>query len=196
MQNDESSPSSLASAFRDALVRTMRVAGEDEAGDPTGISQTELEERTGVSRKAIGGYCSGHGDGAKLETIERLAKGLGVPPAFLLMRREDWISLANAVITLMSISEGDGEEAAPHQVSIKESLTPIEAAEIGVVLAHALGTIPKRRWDPSADLAKAIRAAEKGVAHTAAAPPYQSLTTDQKYAAIALCAFAGTPKHT
>src|SRR5690606_8803632 len=93
MQNDESTPSPLASAFRDALVRTMRVAGEDEAGEPAGISRTELEERTGVSRKAIGGYCSGQGDGAKLETIERLAKGLGVPPAFLLMRREDWISL-------------------------------------------------------------------------------------------------------
>lgn len=195
MQNDESKAPRLSSAFRDALVRTMRVAGENEAGDPAGISQTELEERTGVSRKAIGEYCSGHGDGAKLETIERLAQGLGVPPAFLLMRREDWISLANAVITLMSIGKTSGEDAAPHQDSIKEGLTPIEAAAIGVALARALGTIPKRRGDSSPDLAVAIRAAETGVAHTAAAPPYQTLTTDQKYAAIALCAFAGTPKH-
>lgn len=195
MENDENGVSRLAATFRDALVRTMRVAGEDEAGDPAGISQTKLEERTGVSRKAIGEYCSGHGDGAKLETIERLAEGLGVPPAFLLMRREDWISLANAVITLMSISKANGEEGAPHQDSIKERLTPIGAAEIGVALARALGTIPKRRGSSSPDLENEIRAAELGVAHTAAAPPYQTLTTDQKYAAIALCAFAGTPKH-
>ena len=195
MQKDENSAPRLASAFQDALVRTMRVAGEDEAGDPAGISRTKLEERTGISRKAIGEYCSGHGDGAKLETIERLAKGLGVPPAFLLMRREDWISLANAVITLMSISKANGEDTAPHQDSIKERLTPIEAAEIGVALARALGTIPKRRGESSPELENAIRTAETSVAHTAAAPPYQTLTTDQKYAAIALCAFAGTPKH-
>ena len=195
MQNGEDGASRLALVFRDALVRTMRVAGEDESGDPAGISHTELAERTGVSRKAIGEYCSGHSDGAKLETIERLAKGLGVPPAFLLMRREDWISLSNAVITLMLISKANGEDTAPHQDSIKDGLTPIEAAQIGVALARALGTIPKRRGDPPPDLAKAIRIAEKGVANTAAAPPYQTLTTDQKYAAIALCAFAGTPKH-
>jgi len=99
------------------------------------------------------------------------------------------------VITLMLISKANGEDSAPHQDSIKDGLTPIEAAQIGVALARALGTIPKRRGDPPPDLAKAIRIAEKGVASTAAAPPYQTLTTDQKYAAIALCAFAGTPKH-
>ena len=195
MQNDEEGTSRLALVFRDVLVRTMRVAGEDDSGNPALINHTELEQRTGVSRKAIGEYCAGNGDSAKLETIERLAKGLGVPPAFLLMRREDWISLANAVTTLMSISKAEGSDAVPHRNSISESLTPIEAANIGVVLARALGTIPKRRGEPLPDLAKAIRAAEMGVAHTAAAPPYHTLTTDQKYAAIALCAFAGTPKH-
>lgn len=195
MQNDVDGTTRLALVFRDALVRTMRVAGEDESGNAAGISQTELEERTGVNRKAIGEYCSGKGDGVKLETIDRLAKGLGVPPAFLLMRREDWISLANAVTTLMAISKAKGEDPAPQKDSIKESLSPIEAAEIGIALARALGTIPKRRGETSPDLAKAIRAAENGVAHTAAAPPYHTLTTDQKYAAIALCAFAGTPKH-
>lgn len=195
MQNDGDSTSRLALVFREALIRIMRVAGEDDLGNPAGISQTELEERSGVNRKAIGEYCSGSGDGAKLETIERLAKGLGVPPAFLLMRREDWISLANAVTTLMAISKAKGEDSAPHKDSIKESLSPIEAAKIGVALARALGTIPKRRGELLPDLVKAIRAAEKGVALTAAAPPYHTLTTDQKYAAIALCAFAGPPKH-
>jgi transcriptional regulator with XRE-family HTH domain len=195
MQEEKKATTRLASVFRDTLVRTMRVAGEDVSGNPAAISQTDLEERTGVSRKVIGEYCSGNGDGAKLETIERLADGLGVPAAFLLMRREDWISLANAVTTLMAISCASGEDSAPHKQSIKDSLSPIEAAEIGVALARALGTIPKRRGDLLPELAKAIRAAEKGVAHTAAAPPYHTLTTDQKYAAIALCAFAGTPKH-
>ena len=44
--------------------------------------------------EGMGECCSGHGGGDSLETIERVAQGLGVPPACLLMRREDWISLA------------------------------------------------------------------------------------------------------
>lgn len=51
-----------------------------------GISQQELEEKSGVSRTTISKLENNDGASTTTETIKKLAKALDVPPRFFLER--------------------------------------------------------------------------------------------------------------
>lgn len=192
MQTASETPKILAKSFGEALLRVMRVAGESDEGNRDRLSHDQLAERADVSLTLIKRYLKGDADSAKIETIERLAKALGVPPAFLLMRREDWVAMANASIVLAQILQKDGQNEPDRKFGGRSSINPLEAASAGVEFARLVQALPRRRDFTPPDMAQAIRRAEDGVAHTSATPPFALLTPLQIYATLALCAVVGT----
>ena len=49
-----------------------------------GLTQTELARRSGVSLVTVNAMCRNRTDGVKLETLDRLARALGVEPGELI----------------------------------------------------------------------------------------------------------------
>ncbi|UJJ56838.1 MULTISPECIES: helix-turn-helix domain-containing protein [Rhodanobacter] len=192
MQTVSETPSSLATSFGEALLRVMRVAGESDEGHHDQLSRVQLAERADVSLTLIKRYLRGDAASAKLETIEKLAGALGVPPAFLLMRREDWVAVANASIVLAQILREDGQNEPDRKFGGRSSINPLEAATAGVEFARLVQALPRRRDFTPPEMAQAIRRSEDGVAHTCATPPLALLTPIQIYATLALCAVVGT----
>jgi len=90
----------LAANIRDAL----HVAGApDASGNPRPLRSVTLQQRTGIARstlRALKNCGEPAGPNPDLHTLSRLAEGLGIPLAFLVMRPEDWRTLAQAINNL------------------------------------------------------------------------------------------------
>lgn len=93
----------VSRCFVEALRRSMRVAAEDDDGALDALSQTQLAERAGMGRSTLAKYLGGRSDetpaNPDLDIICRLAEAVGVPPAILLMRPQDWASLGSGMLT-------------------------------------------------------------------------------------------------
>jgi transcriptional regulator with XRE-family HTH domain len=97
-------------AFRANLRRAVRYAGEDEVGDAKRITLDELASNTGIARSTVAKYLGGTAKtvdpNPDLQSICALAQTLSVPPAFLLMRPQDWLDLV-AASKQVAIALGD-----------------------------------------------------------------------------------------
>lgn len=81
-------------------IRTQRL---NEAFNASGLTQTELCERTGLTKGAISSYLSGRYF-PKQKTIERLAKALNVLPEYLMgWAEEDGITVSSEDLIDFSI---------------------------------------------------------------------------------------------
>lgn len=132
---------------QDALVLNVRnamgVGGPPENGYPAAVTQSEIVESSGVSRATLTGQLLG-GDkdvNPKLKQICRVAGALGIPPAFLLMRPEDWKHLAQVLVYYGSLMRSSNPRVAELQTKVSHS-TPEnlnEQALLASHLARALG---------------------------------------------------------
>ncbi len=114
MTDDLNITSSLA-VTRDALVsnvkRLLRVSGGLSADDqPTGMTQQELAERSGIPLSTLAKITSGATDSPTLKSICQIADGLGVSPALLLMSNADWKLLLAGVVRVMEIMNSAKEK--------------------------------------------------------------------------------------
>lgn len=103
MENRESEAPAkrLGRHFSENLSAVLAVAGQQrDNGAPGPITATWLQQETGVARSTLRALKSQTGDAVAnpdLDTLDRIAHALGVPPAFLLMRPQDWVMLGNAL---------------------------------------------------------------------------------------------------
>lgn len=100
-QRTESSTQQLGRYFSENLTAVLAVAGaQRDRGAPGPVTATRLQRVTGVARSTLRALKSLEGDtpaNPDLDTLDRIASALGVPPAFLLMRPQDWLALGNAL---------------------------------------------------------------------------------------------------
>ncbi|CAG9269844.1 hypothetical protein [Paraburkholderia caribensis] len=104
METAKSTTSSetLSQCFSENLSAMMAVGGKQRAnGLPGPVSLESVQRSTRVARSTLRALKKQRADGTHanpdLGTISRIAEGLGVPPAFLLMRPQDWAELAYAM---------------------------------------------------------------------------------------------------
>jgi transcriptional regulator with XRE-family HTH domain len=191
MSNIEDRRCALGKEFRESLLRVLRIAGETDEGGRGSLTQRELAERSGVSLTLVKKYLrddagAGH---ARLEAVGKMAAALGVPPAFLLMRRDDWVALATAVAVLLEQAGDSRHEAHAAQ---PWNVGPMDAAEKGLEYARAVKVLDRHRAFHPPQVTHAIELTEAGVAHTSAVPPYPLLSGGHARLALAMCAIVGT----
>lgn len=180
-----------ARAFREALLRVMRIAGRDDEDARKVLTQRQLAERSGVGVTTIK-TCMRADAGAskvRLETLDKLAAALGLPPAFLLMRREDWVALATAVEVLVAQAREPGDQQSAGHVG---PTNPVNAAAVGVEYARSIKMLEKPRPFHALEMAQAISATEAGVANTSALPPYALIPPRHVPLVLAICSIVGT----
>jgi len=122
---------SLGQWFSRNLSSVLAVAGaqretQHDADGPGPLSAVQIQQQTGIARstlRALKSPAQGSDANPDLSTIERLAQALGVPPAFLLMRPQDWALLASAIG-----NSGDYLVAA-HKLEADERLQEINPVE-------------------------------------------------------------------
>lgn len=122
---------SLGQWFSRNLSSVLAVAGalretQHNADGPGPLSAVQIQQQTGIARSTLRFLKSpvkGSDANPDLSTIERLAQALGVPPAFLLMRPQDWTLLASAIG-----SSGD-YLAAAHKLEAEERLQEVNPVE-------------------------------------------------------------------
>ncbi|HKR46745.1 MAG TPA: helix-turn-helix transcriptional regulator [Paraburkholderia sp.] len=96
------SPEALGQCFSDNLTAMLAVGGKQRAsGLPGPLSSASVQRRTGIARSTLRALKKARTADAHvnpdLGTISRIADALGVPPAFLLMRPQDWAEIALAI---------------------------------------------------------------------------------------------------
>lgn len=99
--NSQHPPVPLGQCFSRNLSAVLAVAGaqretERNPDAPGPFSSVQMQRQTGIARSTLRALKSPTAN-PDLDTLDRLAAALGVPPAFLLMRPQDWQLLANAV---------------------------------------------------------------------------------------------------
>ncbi|MFP3559158.1 helix-turn-helix transcriptional regulator [Paraburkholderia sp. SIMBA_049] len=190
-------------SFGDALRRAMTVAGETEDGKPTKVTQSDLSERSGISRSSIAKYLAtgtDEGDAANpdLKTLCRLAHALNVPPAYLLMRPEDWRRLAQAAAAI-SIALRDDEVQAISTAASQSRHSPVDRSLAGLQLAKRLGVAPSEcRVAKELTSSEAALATDQlndrsrlGVFTTCALPPLGQMAPEYYAPLLSLCATIG-----
>lgn len=191
-QYDETS----SQAFCGALQRTLRVAGRSDEGEREALSKTEASKRLKIDRNTMSVYLTEEGASrATLKTITDIARMLGVPPAFLLMRRQDWVMLVSSFAHLAEIvSQNNGEAIfGPAGVNPSRTLSPVVSADIGLQLAGLMGVGPTGAMGRGARETALLRQSiEDRIATNCAVPPYTKLTDEQAAFILALCALIGS----
>ncbi len=103
-ESSDAQPNTLGYYFSENLSSLLAVGGKQrDNGSPGPITATQIQRETGVARSTLRALKSPRREAAAnpdLETLDRIAGALGVPPAFLLMRPQDWLALGQAVNSL------------------------------------------------------------------------------------------------
>ena len=191
----------VLTAFGENLFRAMAVAGLDENGETCKLTQEELAERSGVARSTIGKYSAlGNGEVAAnpdLATICRLAGALGVPPALLLMRPDDWSRLGQAAIYLASAINDDKFLELSKTATEPNRGGTRDNAQIGLSIAKSFGlceedSLPGLASGRYADeIRSRNRSARAGIAATCALPPFGQIKRSLMAPLLSLCAIIG-----
>lgn len=189
----------IAGCFVDALRRAMRVAAEDDDGNPSPLTQTDLAERADVARSTLAKYLGGRADDAapnpNLDIICRLADAVGVPPALLLMRPKDWASLGTGMLTFIQAMTDPTFTAMAAKFQTLESTTSPTVVEAALCIGKVLKTV-ENDLDPkvSQEVRDFRRAAKASIATTAASIPFRlnGVTTAHLPALLTICNILGT----
>jgi transcriptional regulator with XRE-family HTH domain len=183
-------------AFCGALRRALRVAARNDEGERTAVSQSAFAKSIGVDRNTLATYLTGEGAGKiTLKSIAQIADLLGVPPALLLMRRQDWVVLLTSMAHLAEIFQHRSGEALFQALGnhTAKTLNPIASAKVGIEWATLMGVGPNtassRGGKDAIDLREAL---SDQIATNCALPPYNKLNDEHTALALALCALIGS----
>ena len=189
--------SNVSRCFVEALRRSMRVAGEDEEGAPEALSQSQLAERANMGRTTLGKYLGGNSEGTNpdLKIICQLADAVGVPPAILLMRPQDWASIGSGMLTfLQAMADPKFKELASELQSL-DSTTSQRIAEAAIRVGKLLKTVEDSRdTRVSQELRDFRRASKVSITTTAASIPFRmgGVATSHIPALLTICSILGT----
>ena len=192
----------VSNSFVDGFRRAMRVSSEDVEGEVVPLTQQKLAERSGVGRTTIARYVSMESDDEEtvnpdLKTICRLAVALNVPPAFLLMRPEDWSHLAQAVMYFSSATQDEKFKAIANEITELRSSSPVDAANAGLRLAKTFDVYEEALRPLGLDnkvveqIESRNRRIRSGILATAALPPLGKLKKGSYPPLLAMCAIVG-----
>lgn len=192
----------VAGSFVDGMRRAMRVSSLNTEGEIVPLTQQKLAERAGVGRTTIAAYlCTEDGESESvnpdLKIICKLADALNVPPAFLLMRPEDWSRIAEAVMFFSVAVQDEKFRAISVELSKPKTITAVDSAITGLKLA--------RQLDVFADVPGVLACGAKfakdieernaqiksGIMATAALPPLGKLKVESYALLLSLCAMVG-----
>ncbi|MBB4223953.1 helix-turn-helix domain-containing protein [Variovorax guangxiensis] len=185
--------------FVEAVRRSMRVASEDDSGSPDALTQTELAERALMSRSTLAKYLGGRSDEAPanpdLDIICRLAHAVGVPPAILLMRPQDWASLGSGMLTFLQAMSDPKFTAMATELQMLESTTSQRIAEAALRVGRLLKTVENEKDSRvSQELRDFRHASNVSIATTAASIPFRmdGVATSHLPALLTICSILGT----
>ena len=182
------------------LLRVMRVSDEDEFGSPTQLTKQALADRTGLSRGTLSGYVSSTVDGkrpANMDTrsICLIAHALNVPPAFLLMRPEDWSRLGQAIMFFSEAVQDEKFRALALDLIALRATGPAATSAAGLNLAEKLkicDAVPKvTEAKFQRQVNESTKRKKQGVLSTSALPPFGELKPSLIPSLLALCAIVG-----
>ncbi|MGF6766119.1 transcriptional regulator with XRE-family HTH domain [Paraburkholderia sp. GAS33] len=191
-------------SFREALNRALRVSDEADDSSPKRMTQVELVKRTGMARSTLAKYLADGADdedpiNPDLKMLCRLADALNVPPAFLLMREEDWKRLAHAAATLVSVSKAEGASGKP-SIRPERYANAAEQSIAGYKAAKDMGVAPSNvrievTHAGDADLAREVEErharTRRSIRTTCALPPLNHLSEEYHLSLLYLCANVG-----
>jgi len=189
----------VSRCFVEALRRSMRVASENEDGAPDALSQTDLAERAGMGRSTLAKYLGGRADetpaNPDLGIICRLADAVGVPPAILLMRPQDWASLGSGMLTFQQAMKDSTFTTLAAELQGLDSTTSQRVAEAALRIGRLLKTVEEER-DPkvSQEVQDFRRATKVSISTTAASIPFRidGVATSHLPALLTICSILGT----
>lgn len=176
----------------EAIRRAMRVANQNDDGDLEPLSQTELAERSGVSRSTLARYMrTGLEDAAANPTLDmicRLAYTLRVPPAFLMMRPKDWSAIATGLSTFLAALSSPEFEAVLLKLQRMEAPTSPNVAHAAIDLGRLMNTVEDGQ---DQRLPKEVRefrnAAKASTAAIAASIPFHFDRVSKNHLPVLLC---------
>ena len=184
--------------------RAMRVAGNIDGEHPAKMTQETLSKRAGIARSTISNHKELSNSEEKspnptLEKICAIAESLNVPPAFLLLRSEDWVKLAQVVDYYSTLSKAKHANPILEQIANCGNIAPIEQAELGLKLAKTLeitNLTSKEVFESlspeDADIILSKTQHQKQCIFAASAlPPINYMNTDERLAAFVFSVIFG-----
>lgn len=196
--DDTSQFRDVSQCFVEAVRRSMRVANEDEDGLPDALSQTELAERAAMGRSTLAKYLGGRSDEAPanpdLDIICRLAHAVGVPPAILLMRPQDWASLGSGMLTFLQAMTDPKFRELAAELQALDSTTSQRVAQAALRVGSVLKTVQDHNDSRvSKELRDFRRASKLSIATTAASIPFRidGVATSHLPALLTICSILG-----
>lgn len=186
-------------ALRGNLLRALAVSDHEEE-TPAAMSQEELAARTGIARSTIIKFLSREGvnrANPDMRTLCRLAEVLNVPPAFLLMTKEDWTRLGSALHGLSLYLQDEPARAIVGRGT--KFRTPRENARIGLNLASRFGLRTRKASADNAvpqlqELQELHQRQLQGIKAAAAMPPWSEIRCDPEILFVT-CTQMGAATH-
>lgn len=135
-----------ANHFVKNVQRAMRVAGSIDGEYPDKMTQESLSKKAGIARSTLTSHkeLSNSEEKAPNPTLEKvcaIADTLNVPPAFLLMRPEDWVKLAQVVEYYSKTRDARLKNPIFQKIANCGSIPPTEQAQLALLLAKNLEII-------------------------------------------------------
>lgn len=192
----------VRAGFQESLRRCMGVADQREDGHPKRMPQTAFAKAAGVARSTVAKYLSPDDPiNPDLETLCRLAHSLNVPPAYLLMTREDWQRLAYAAAALVAAGRtSELAELVALRPGVSGTLSPAQQALAGFDIAKRLGVTPTDFDLPTESATDKALSSERTLMNdrtrlsllaTCALPPLSSMAPQFEGVLLYLCAIIG-----
>jgi len=195
---------STAKSFVENVRKAMQVAGTSNSDYPEKLTQAHLSEKSGVARSTLALHAelvadSDRSPNPKLEQICRIADALNVPPAFLLMRREDWVRLAQAINYYAELRRTGRHPALFSNIASGIADEASTQSRYALMLAKSLGIDGRISdallEDVSPQMRKEILASTSATTRrifsSAALPPISSMEPDDRLAAFVISVIFG-----
>lgn len=193
-----------AKSFVQNVRRAMQVAGRSKADYPEKLTQAQLSEESGVARSTLALHAELDADAErspnpKLEQICRIADALNVPPAFLLMRREDWVRLAQAINYYADLRRTGRHPALFANIAAGIDEEPSTQSRYALMLAKSMGIDGRMNEALLQELSPPMRkeimastsATTRRIFSSAALPPIASMEPDDRLAAFVISVIFG-----
>ena len=191
--NEQGLHAEVAEAFVETLRRTMRVAQVNDMSELHPMKQTTLSDATGIGISSVRKYLR-RGPGAKvnptLENLCRIADILKVPPAFLLMRPEDWTRLASAAEWWPRLATDESYVELVEAMQSRSDGSPVSSVRDAQELARLMGLGVPHAQPRGASNPQGKH--PSGLPTVSAAPPYSEIDDNWHPVIQAICAVIGS----